>query len=353
MLESMTSAQCVRITAADNHMDVERYITRSVDHLAVQRKLSQEMRKHIVDSLVCGARETFQWAKLQLSQLETTKQPILEQDLPAELARLALSTLGELYDSIFDLLVTSHGTARDLIVHVFSWLLFAQELFNVDTFLDVVANAVSWKTPTPQGLIDICRGFVYIDTQSNAVRLVHESARTYLRFQPLLDPHKAQTLISQSYLHIFKKPPLDDFKILQPSQRPYDYETAYFGHHISSLDPARPSDETTNACKAFLFSDHETGFYAQIWLETAKTTFDSLPPTHSQKAAMEVISSDTCSPLFPICALRFRNLSHLTASRLATKLRLEPAKHSWADSFVYRCVLRPHCGRLVSSRPAC
>jgi ankyrin repeat protein len=302
VLQRMTSLQRIRITANENRMDVEKYILEGVDQLTTHHKMTPEMHKQVVQSLVSGAGETFQWAKLQLSQLQATEQPIVAQDLPTELARLASSTLAELYDKIFALLIGSRGTTRDLIVHAFAWLLYAQELFTVDAFLNLLAGAVNWETPSAEGLIHLCRGLIYVDTQTNTVRFVHESVRAYLRTQPQLEPYQAQTVISETCLRILKEPPADELMTLQPQQRSYDYATMYFGHHLSNLEPTRLTDEMLTSVDSFLFKNNHPTIYARIWLETANATFDSVPSTHPQKVAMEVITSEACSPLFPICA---------------------------------------------------
>jgi ankyrin repeat protein len=302
VLQTVKSLQRIRITTKENRMDVEQYILEGVDQLTTHHKLTPEMHKDVVQSLVSGAGETFQWAKLQLSQLQATEQPMVAQDLPIELARLASSTLGELYDKIFGLLIGSRGTTRDLIVHAFTWLLYAQEVFTVNAFLDLLVGAVNWETPSPEGLIHLCRGLIYVDTQTNAVRFVHESVRAYLRTQSQLEPHQAQTLISETCLRILKEPPPDEITILQPQQRSYDYATLYFGHHLSNLEPIRLTDEMSRSVESFFFRNNDATIYARIWLETASSTFASVPSAHSQKVAMEVIVSETCSVLFPICA---------------------------------------------------
>jgi ankyrin repeat protein len=302
VLQTVTSLQRIRITTDENRMDVEQYILEGIDQLTTHHKLTPEMHSQVFQSLVCGAGEIFQWAKLQLSQLQATEQPMVAQDLPTELAKLAASTLGELYDKIFGLLIRSRGTTRDLIIHAFAWLLYAQELFNVNAFLNLLAGAVNWETPSPEGLVQLCRGLIYVDTQTNTVRFVHESVRAYLRTQSQLEPHQAQTVISETCLRILKEPPPDELITLQPQQRSYDYATMYFGHHLSHLEPTRLTDEMSRSVESFLFKNNDTSIYARIWLETANSTFASIPYAHPQKVAMEVIASETCSVLFPICA---------------------------------------------------
>jgi hypothetical protein len=76
-----------------------------------------------VGSLVSGAGEMFQWAKLQLSQLQASKQLAMEQDLAGQLSKFAKSTLDELYGTIFEMLLGSGGVTRELVTHAFSWML--------------------------------------------------------------------------------------------------------------------------------------------------------------------------------------------------------------------------------------
>jgi ankyrin repeat protein len=255
-----------------------------------------------VGSLVSGAGEMFQWAKLQLSQLQASKQLAMEQDLAGQLSKFAKSTLDELYGTIFEMLLGSGGVTRELVTHAFSWMLYAEEPLTIDTLLTTTAGGSGWDTLSPEGVLDICRGFIHIDSQSRVVRFDHQSVRTFLQSQALFLPQQAQSLIALSCLRIFKEPPLDDPTDLQPTQRPYDYALLYFGSHVSMLDTNSIQDSAMQSLGGFLFDQSETSLYTTIWLEHARTTFDSLPRSHAQKAAMEAITSESNAALFPICA---------------------------------------------------
>lgn len=63
----------------------------------------------------------------------------------------------------------------------------------------------------------------------------------------------------------------------------------------------------------FFFDDDEIGIFADVWLTNVRTAFTHVPRSHPQKLAMEVIISEPCSPIFPICAfgLHFGLESHL------------------------------------------
>jgi ankyrin repeat protein len=296
------NARMVQITHAENSLDVERFITMELDQFALRRKISLDTRTKLVESLVSGSGEMFQWAKLQLSQLQASKQLAMEQDLADQLSKLAKSTLDELYSTIFEVLLDSGDVTREIVTHAFSWILYAQEPLTVEALLEATATGSGRHELTPKGILDICRGFIHVDSQSRIVRFDHQSVRSFLQSQLLFLPQQAQTLIALSCLRIFKEPPFDDPIDLNPTRRPYDYALLYFGHHVSSLDANLIHDSTMRSIENFLFAQSETGLYTTIWLEHARRAYDFLPRSHAQNSAMDFITSESSSPLFPICA---------------------------------------------------
>jgi ankyrin repeat protein len=294
-------ARMVQITLAENQSDVEQFITLTLDQMALRRGMSQVTRNKLVESLVSGAGEMFQWAKLQLSQLQASKQLAIEYDLTDQLSRFAKSTLDELYSTIFRVLLESGEATREIVVHTFSWILYAQEPLSMDALLTAIAGGSGQDTLSPEGVLDICRGFMHVDSQSRIVRFDHQSVRSFLHTQAPFSPQQAQTLIVLSCLRIFREPPLDDTTDLQSTEKAYDYAALYFGHHVSILDAKLIHDSTTSSIDSFLFDQSETGLYANIWLEHILATYDSLPRAHVRKSAMEAITSESSSPLFPIC----------------------------------------------------
>jgi ankyrin repeat protein len=310
--QHIPNAKMVQITLAENKSDVERFITSEFDLLALRRSISPDTRSKLVGSLVSGAGEMFQWAKLQLSQLQASKQPAIEQDLTDQLSTFARSTLDELYGTIFEVLLGSGEATQQMVVHAFSWILYAQEPLTIDALLTATARGPGRDAPTPEVVLDICRGFIHIDSRSQIVRFDHQSARSFLQSQTLFLPQQAQTLIALSCLRIFREPPLDDFTDLQPAQRPYDYAVLYFGNHVSILDADLIQDSTVRSMDDFFFAESETGLYAMIWMERARAMYDALPRSHTQKAAMEAITSESNSPLFPICVF---NMTYILRNR--------------------------------------
>jgi ankyrin repeat protein len=190
---------------------------------------------------------------------------------------------------------------REIVTHALSWILYAQEPLTVEALLTATAIGSGRHALTPEGILDSCRGFIHLDSQSRIVRFDHQSVRSFLQSQTLFLPQQAQTLIALSCLRILKEPPLDNPIDLHPTRRPYDYALLYFGHHVSTLDAHLIHDSTIQCIEDFLFDQLETGLYTTIWLEHARATYDSLPRSHSQKAAMDLITSESSSPLFPIC----------------------------------------------------
>lgn len=301
-LAQIPNLQHIRVTAADNKSDVTAFIDRRVSGLAKRGNWNIETKDNVARRLCSGAGEMFQWAKLQLSELEVSRVPGIQEDLETRLSKLEVSTLNGLYGSIFDSIMNYGDVAKAMAIHSFSWLLFAQEPLTVDMFLEITASAVAWTQPTPDGLIEICRGLIHIDSQTNFVRIVHESVRVFLHTQAVLAPHLAQALLASRCLLMLEQLPADNLVKFKPAEEPYDYAALYCGQHLSKVETASAPGTWPSDVHNFFFDDEDAGLFADIWSTNVRTTFANLPLDHPQKLAMEVIISDPCSPIFPICA---------------------------------------------------
>ncbi|KAL1582968.1 hypothetical protein WHR41_08244 [Cladosporium halotolerans] len=140
----MTKAQRIRITWEDNELDVKAFVTHRVERLAKKHSLSTEAEQKFVETLLTGAGEMFQWAKLQLSQFEAND-AFVEQDVDFE---NSTSTLEELHGSIFAKIMQSGKVACAMAVQSFSWLLYAQENLTVDACLLSSTSVAGWCTLT-------------------------------------------------------------------------------------------------------------------------------------------------------------------------------------------------------------
>lgn len=289
----------IRVTAETNNADMRRVTTEAVDKAVnncelLSGRISQSLKDEIIDVLASSAGEMFLLIKFQLLRLSNFEH---EDDVLAGMANLADSTLEALYKEAYDTILKAGDTARDIAIHVFSWLLYAQE----ELTLDALVVAIKKKQVSIDRILAICRGFVYFDGQSKVIRVVHHSVQEFLRLQQALQVDKAQELLAMSCLSICQDPPGEDVTKLKPSDRFYDYAALYYGNHCYAAQSSDQHELLFDELEDFLFGSDSPYSPARLWLDSVKTAYDSLPNEHPQKTAMELVSAEECAPLFVIC----------------------------------------------------
>jgi hypothetical protein len=216
---------------------------------------------------------------------------------------LAESTLDDLYKATYNCILQDGNTTKEIALRSFAWLLSAQAQLSPGVFL----SAIAMRDMTIDSLLSICRGFVRADSQSNVLLFAHHSVREFLRLQATFEPGQAHRLVAARCLEICSdphKPPSGNLAEFEPTTQIYDYEALHWGHHCSAqrLYPLNPVFKDVHE---FLFDTDEPSLPFQIWMKNIRGGFGSLPREHPQKAALEFLSDEECSPLFTIWSFGF------------------------------------------------
>lgn len=306
MMAIVPAQHMIRITAETNNADVRLVATDDVDKAVSNCKLltgkvAQPLKDELIDVLASSAGEMFLLIKFQLLRLSEFE---LEEDVLAGMANLADSTLDTLYKEAYAIILKAGDTARDIAIRTFSWLLYARE----ELTLDALLAATEIKQTSIDRILAICRGFIYFDSQSKVVRFVHHSVQEFLRLQQALEADQAQELLALSCLCVCKDPPGEDVTELRPSKRFYDYAALYYGNHCYAAQSSNQHDPLLDELEDFLFGSDSPYSPVKLWLDSVKAAYGSLPNEHPQKTAMELVSAETCAPLFVICTFGLSNI---------------------------------------------
>jgi ankyrin repeat protein len=299
----LSAANKIRVTHEYNRIDIRSFTIHAVNSAISEFKLlvgnvTETLKQKLIDGLVSGAGEMFLWVKLQILHLCSYNH---EQDVLSALATMSKTTLEDLYRTGYQRIQQGGNISHEIAICVFTWLLYAPELIDVDTFLRAVVSTIKLEHVTADTLLYIGRGFLILDAQLNVFRFAHGSVRDFLSLQNEYRPDLGQRLLANSCIAICKDFPDDEITAFCPTGSLYGYAALYCGHHFSAaLSLSNDSDLVQNIFD-FLFDDGEPSLYAKVWIDNVRTAYDSLPLDHAQKMAMEIISSKECLPLFAIC----------------------------------------------------
>ena len=205
LVQKMHLENCknISISAYHNGGDIARFVVSEVDRLTskkllLQGKISERLRRDIIETLISGAQGMFRWVAMSLERLQRIKYKV---DFEKALGQLP-NKLSELYDIIYSQIDHTETHGRDVATKTFKWLLCAQRLLNVwelaaavelksedkaDSAVDSdEEHSESSKTVSLSkftrfdDIIQLCRNLVVIDPEQNVFRFAHQSVREYL-----------------------------------------------------------------------------------------------------------------------------------------------------------------------------
>jgi ankyrin repeat protein len=299
----LPAANNIRVTNEYNRTDIRSFTVHAVDSAISEFKLllgnvTKTLKERLVDGLVSGAGEMFLWVKLQILYLCSFKH---EKDVLSALATFSQPTLEDLYRTGYQRIQQAGSASHEIAVCVFTWLLYAPELMSADTFLRAVVSTIKLEHLTADTVLAIGRGFVILDAQLNVFRFAHGSVRDFLSLQNAYKPDQGQRLLANSCLAICNDFPDNEITEFCPTESLYGYAALYCGHHLSAALYRSNDSNLVQDIYDFLFDDGEPSLSAKAWIDNVRAAYHSLPLDHTQKMAMEIISSEQCSPLFAIC----------------------------------------------------
>jgi ankyrin repeat protein/predicted nucleic acid-binding protein len=297
------AAKIIRVTDEYNRSDIRSFTIHTVDRAISEFKLltgnvTTSLKEKLVESLVSGAEEMFLWVKLQILHLCSFKHEI---DVLSAIATMSKPTLEDLYQKSYQRIQQAGNTSHEIAVSVFTWLLYAPELLNTETFLRAVVSMVKIEHVTADTILAIGRGFIILDTQLNVFRFAHGSVRDFLSLQSAYKPDRGQCLLANSCLAICSDFPDHEITEFRPTKSLYGYAALYCGHHFSTALSLGNDSDLVQAIYEFMFDDGEPSLCAKVWIDNVRTAYKSLPLDHAQQLSMEVMSDEQNSPLFAIC----------------------------------------------------
>ncbi|KAG9723305.1 hypothetical protein KCU73_g13742, partial [Aureobasidium melanogenum] len=171
----------VQIGQGDNEDDIRKYVTSEVvraisDRRLLRGKVSDELKETITRKLNDSAQGMFLWVKLQLQTLcdEGIK---LEKDVRIELEKNP-TEIGQLYESIFERIIRSGQSSREIAEYVLRWLLVARRPLAIGAILEAVADA--GEELKKSQVLDVCQNLVIADDGTETFRFAHLSVQEFL-----------------------------------------------------------------------------------------------------------------------------------------------------------------------------
>ncbi|KAK1498735.1 hypothetical protein CABS01_10510 [Colletotrichum abscissum] len=211
IISSLADTSDIRVSAAHNSVDINRFVDERVSALMDSRENLYGpglpgLRQDVASVLSEKAEGMFRWVDLQLDTLKRAK---LDQDLKSRLGRLP-RTLDNSYYAIYCAIQDSGTFAKLLANGVFQWLLYGQQAIETETFAAFISlvTGASVIPLKPQHLLDICGNLVEIDPALNVFRFVHLSVREFFehfqgRGDETFTPSKGHAALAHhSLLHI-------------------------------------------------------------------------------------------------------------------------------------------------------
>ncbi|UQC89065.1 uncharacterized protein CLUP02_14593 [Colletotrichum lupini] len=286
IVSSLADTSDIRVSAAHNSVDINRFVDERVSALMDSRENLYGpglpgLRQDVASVLSEKAEGMFRWVDLQL---ETLKRAKLDQDLKSRLGRLP-RTLDNSYYAIYCAIQDSGTCAKLLANGVFQWLLYGQQAIETETFAAFISlvTGASVIPLKPQHLLDICGNLVEIDPALNVFRFVHLSVREFFehfqgRGDETFTPSKGHAALAHhSLLHICSS--------LAPTRIAANQEL--LGEGISSYPISEKS------VKKYVDQPHPDSSIFEIWCRTA--AFDGVTGLE-----LERCYSATRSPAHPV-----------------------------------------------------
>lgn len=299
-VSTQACVKSIEINRDNTLQDMKTYVQLALKRAVRDRRLlktdpSPELWDILVEKLVPGAGEIFQWVNVQieyLTQFDT------EEHITAVLRKGTLATLDDTYDLILGRILSRRDTSRDIAVRALSWLLYMREAISPDAFLSAVfsqTNGVN-STRSQKELVTICSGLVLFDSKCNTFRFSHHSVQEFLRTQTLFSPASAHGIIATSCLNICMTGPSVEPANLDAL---YWYSALYWAYHSSRA--AIPNDQGNLGKMITLFVYDGPGYVSLSfmgWLDHIASISVELADDHPMKTATEAIPNPEGSPLF-------------------------------------------------------
>ncbi|KAI1740272.1 hypothetical protein F4680DRAFT_448032 [Xylaria scruposa] len=209
----------LRITAADNQADIERFVvSRLGANRWCQSSLGDRTRREIMRTFTEKSQGMFLWAKIMMDGLLKLK---FENDILEYVRNLPRGIKGA-YDKIYHEIQDREGSASKIANRAFQFLMCSWRPLNPE----ILTGLIAWDLKMPDWdanrcpisidyILDVCRNLVVVNPESNICRFAHLSVQEYFEQHHWSREH-VNILMSQICLQYFTTDePLSD----QPTWR--------------------------------------------------------------------------------------------------------------------------------------
>ncbi|KAI0439524.1 ankyrin repeat-containing domain protein [Xylaria telfairii] len=296
--------QKIRVSREDTRSDMEAYVKLQLSIMESGRQLlkgdvSPRLSQFLVDKLVDGAGEMFQWVNIQLRHLCHQDR---EEDIIEILDKRKFATLDGIYAAVLESILEKGGISCDIAFRTFSWLLFMQEPVSSQSLLLLVSKQILPVGAKLQSsdLVDICSSFVLLDEKRDTFRFSHQSVQEFMRKHERLSVEAANLLLANSCIQFCIEGPLiDNAGENNPSNAVYRYAAMYWPHHASLVHEKQNHNALTANVLSFIYDGpNRVSLSFMAWMDQVEGITGTISTDHLLEATQGAIPNLEYSPLF-------------------------------------------------------
>ncbi|KAI5202583.1 hypothetical protein E4T39_04622 [Aureobasidium subglaciale] len=242
-----------------NTDDIQKFVITRVDRAISEKRLlrgrvTSDLRQTIIRKLNEGAQGMFLWVRLQLDGL-CTEGIKLERDVLAELDK-APKGIGQFYERELARIMQYGESSREVATSVLRWSLVSRRPLPIGALLEAVSQPEE-RTITRDEVLDVCRGLIVADDETETFRFAHLSIQEFLQEKAEYTQDALHTFAALRCLEEFESPRQDLYdEKNQPNPNSecfYAYAVVYLMSHIGMI---RERDVTLSAgIGAFLVNE--------------------------------------------------------------------------------------------------
>ncbi|CAG7966071.1 unnamed protein product [Penicillium nalgiovense] len=289
----LKTAPNVDINASDNRGDVQKYLDVELDKLAKKTPSIGPLKAKILDTLLERSQGMFQWAALQVHQIQKCK---TESSVWKRLENLP-DDIQKAYDEAWSQIEDLEEPDKIITNRAMLWVMAAERPLSTSQLICAVRVNTKGEVPTladeidEQSLLSLCNSLLTIDSQQKVWRFAHLSVREYLEAKmqwtlPRANFHAASACLSWLITMYDKDDnheidlsgwkgqpePGDIFHLMHPFH-------LYMRHHWAKhIQKAQDDDKATlsSLLKTFLGSPEESSKQYRKWYEVIKDDLERI-----------------------------------------------------------------------------
>ncbi|KAJ5842111.1 hypothetical protein N7534_011941 [Penicillium rubens] len=289
----MQTAPNIDISASDNRGDVQKYLDVELDKLAKKTPSIGRLKVKILDTLLERCQGMFQWAALQVHQIQKCK---TESSIWKRLGNLP-DDIQKAYDEAWSQIEDLEEPDKVLTYRAMLWVMAAEQPLSTSQLICAVRVNTKGEVPTladeidEQSLLSLCNSLLTIDSQQKVWRFAHLSVREYLETKmqwtlPRASLHAASACLSW-LITMYDKDDKDEIDLSDWEGQPEPGDIfhlmhpfhLYMRHHWAKhVQKAQGNDEATlsSLLKTFLGSPEESSKQYRKWYEVIENNLERI-----------------------------------------------------------------------------